>query len=198
MIKLKSLLLERIDYLETAKSLVKAYKLKSNVRNWHPYENYRELYACNSQLGGGVLLTESHEIDLIMWIFGKPNEIKSKVYQKISFGLDVEDSANLDLFYDNYKINFSLDFMSESSERIIEIKGEKASIVLDIDNQFMRINTSIKDSYVHKKNIDNEKLFEIQFMHFMNTKSNNLNYKQSLIDNITFIDECKKNPYIQC
>ncbi len=173
-------------------------KLKSNVRNWHPYENYRELYACNSQLGGGVLLTESHEIDLIMWIFGKPNEIKSKVYQKISFGLDVEDSANLDLFYDNYKINFSLDFMSESSERIIEIKGEKASIVLDIDNQFMRINTSIKDSYVHKKNIDNEKLFEIQFMHFMNTKSNNLNYKQSLIDNITFIDECKKNPYIQC
>ena len=32
MIKLKSLLLERIDYLETAKSLVKAYKLKSNVR----------------------------------------------------------------------------------------------------------------------------------------------------------------------
>ena len=32
MIKLKSLLLERIDYLETAKSLVKAYKLKSKVR----------------------------------------------------------------------------------------------------------------------------------------------------------------------
>jgi len=32
MIKLKSLLLERLDYLETAKSLVKAYKLKSKVR----------------------------------------------------------------------------------------------------------------------------------------------------------------------
>jgi len=32
MIKLKSLLFERVDYLETARSLVKAYKLKSKVR----------------------------------------------------------------------------------------------------------------------------------------------------------------------
>ena len=133
-----------------------------------------------------------------MWIFGKPKKINSKVYQNTSFGLDVEDSAILDLFYDKYKINFSLDFMSESSERIIELKGEKATIILDIDNQLMRVNSGKKKSYVYKKDIDNEKLFEIQFKYFMNTKSNELNYKQSLIDNIAFIDECKKNTYIQC
>ena len=172
-------------------------KLNSNVKNWHPYEDYRELYACNNRLGGGVLLTESHEIDLMMWIFGKPKKIKSKVFQKISLGLDVEDSAVIDLFYDKYKMKFNLDFMSKTSERIIEIKGEKASIILDIDNQSMKINPDKKKSYIHKKNINNEKLFEMQLMYFINSKLNNLNYQQSLIDNIALIDECKKNAYIQ-
>ena len=97
--------------------------LKSNVKNWHPYEDYKELYACNSQLGGGVLLTESHEIDLILWIFGQPDKIRSKLYQKKNLDLDVEDSAILELYYKKFNVRFKLDFMSELLERKIEIKG---------------------------------------------------------------------------
>ena len=42
MIKLSQLLLERIDYLETAKSIVKKYKLKSKVKfgATHDYGDY--------------------------------------------------------------------------------------------------------------------------------------------------------------
>ena len=42
MIKLSQLLLERIDYLETAKSIVKKYKLKSKVKfgSKHDYGDY--------------------------------------------------------------------------------------------------------------------------------------------------------------
>ena len=42
MIKLTQILLERIDYLETAKSLVKKYKLKSKVKFGavHDYGDY--------------------------------------------------------------------------------------------------------------------------------------------------------------
>ena len=42
MIKLKSLLVERIDYLQTAQSLVKKYKLKSKVKFGakHDYGDY--------------------------------------------------------------------------------------------------------------------------------------------------------------
>ena len=39
---------------------------------WHPYEDYKQLYACKPDLGGGVLLTEIHELDLCFWYFGLP------------------------------------------------------------------------------------------------------------------------------
>jgi len=39
----------------------------SFVPAWHPYEDFRELYACRADLGGGVLLTEIHEVDLCYW-----------------------------------------------------------------------------------------------------------------------------------
>ena len=38
----------------------------SDVRLWHPYEDFRDLYACRSDLGGGVLYTECHEIAVVL------------------------------------------------------------------------------------------------------------------------------------
>ena len=44
----------------------------SDVRLWHPYEDFRDLYACRSELGGGVLYTECHEIAVVLKILGLP------------------------------------------------------------------------------------------------------------------------------
>ena len=46
------------------------FTVASYIPRWHPYENFLELYACRKELGGGVLLTEIHEIDLAIWYFG--------------------------------------------------------------------------------------------------------------------------------
>ena len=32
--------------------------------------NFKDLYACRKDLGGGILLTESHEINMIIDLFG--------------------------------------------------------------------------------------------------------------------------------
>ena len=47
----------------------------SFVPNWHKYEDFRDLYACNNSLGGGIIYTECHELDIILTLFGYPNEI---------------------------------------------------------------------------------------------------------------------------
>ena len=39
---------------------------------WHPWEDYRQSYASREDLGGGVALTSSHEIDFLTWLFGEP------------------------------------------------------------------------------------------------------------------------------
>ena len=68
--------LKKIKDLVTNKAVGKIvsarFSLTSYVPEWHPYENFKELYACKKGLGGGVLLTEIHEVDLCFWYFGLP------------------------------------------------------------------------------------------------------------------------------
>ena len=37
---------------------------------WHPYEDYRNSYAANRALGGGVLLSQIHEFDYLLLVVG--------------------------------------------------------------------------------------------------------------------------------
>ena len=36
----------------------------SFVPHWHKYEDFRDLYACKNSLGGGIIYTECHELDI--------------------------------------------------------------------------------------------------------------------------------------
>ena len=38
-----------------------------HIEDFHPYEDYRISYAANKELGGGVVLTQIHEIDYFMF-----------------------------------------------------------------------------------------------------------------------------------
>jgi predicted dehydrogenase len=39
--------------------------------NWHPWEDYKLGYAARPELGGGVILTLSHPLDYLRWLFGE-------------------------------------------------------------------------------------------------------------------------------
>ena len=49
----------------------------SYLPDWHPYEDYRRGYAAKKKLGGGVVLTQIHELDYLRWFFGKVSEVRS-------------------------------------------------------------------------------------------------------------------------
>ena len=65
-----------------------------HINDFHPYENYKISYAANKNLGGGVLLTQIHEIDYFLYLF-KSYEIKkiNSVSTKLSnLKINVEDT----------------------------------------------------------------------------------------------------------
>ena len=166
--------------------------VNSYVPSWHPYENYKELYACKSSLGGGVLLTESHEIDLVIWLFGSPKKIKSTLFSKKEHHLDVEDAAKIILEYDHFNISLNLNFMEKVTERSIKIDSETQKIFLDLEAQKLVIedkNGSINEDII---SITNDQLFEKQFNYFMSS-DNDERYIDSLIKNLACIDLCKKS-----
>jgi len=49
----------------------------SHLPDWHPYEDYKKGYAAKKDLGGGVVLTQSHELDYLYWFFGYPETVFS-------------------------------------------------------------------------------------------------------------------------
>ena len=61
--------------------------------DWRPGKDYRATVSARADLGGGVLLELSHELDYLRWIFGDWNWVSSWTGQTSSLEIDVEDTA---------------------------------------------------------------------------------------------------------
>src|SRR5882762_11946682 len=68
--------------------------------HWHKYEDYRQMYASIARLGGGVVLSQIHELDSIYSLFGVPKRIFALGGHLSSLEIDVEDVASSLLDYE--------------------------------------------------------------------------------------------------
>ena len=184
-IKLREIILEnQLGKISNVKISTKSY-----VPDWHPYENFRDLYACRKELGGGVVPTEIHEVDIITWIFGKPEAINVKSSNISDYNLDVEDTASIILYYDNLVINADISFMSKEAQREIIFKGEKGTIKLDLLEQELSVCELNSKEYITTENLQNDQLFDRQLDFFLNDlDSQNNPYLDSIINNSMIIE----------
>ena len=84
----------------------------------------------SSALGGGALLDESHWIDLMLWFFGRPQKLFSKI-DKIS-SLEIETDDNVDMiayFKDHLQVNLHLDLYTRPHEKSIQFVGESGTLI---------------------------------------------------------------------
>ena len=113
------------------------FTVASYIPRWHPYENYLELYACRKELGGGVLLTEIHEIDLAVWYFGMPKSVVCVGGTYSDVGMDVEDTVSLILDYIKFSVQINLTFWQKHHERSFSISGEDGRLYWDQDDDIL-------------------------------------------------------------
>ena len=59
--------------------------------DWHPWEDYRQGYSARADLGGGAVLTFSHELDALCWLAGRARTVTARVAHASSLEIDVED-----------------------------------------------------------------------------------------------------------
>lgn len=110
------------------------FTVYSNVPSWHPYEDWRKLYAVRPELGGGVLLTEIHEIDLAHWFFGMPTSVFCAGGNRSAHALDVEDTVHLTLVYPQMCVQITLCFMHDRPSRRFHVAGTDGDITWDGDD----------------------------------------------------------------
>jgi predicted dehydrogenase len=117
----------------------KILKVHAEVGQYLPTwrdSNYIKSVSANKNLGGGVLLELSHEIDYLTWIFGPIKRIKSHLSKQSDLNIDVEDSANILFSCDtvmNYQVMGSLkmDFIRHDKTRFCEVICENGTLLWD-------------------------------------------------------------------
>ena len=103
---------------------------------WHPYEDYRTSYASQHALGGGVLLTQIHELDYIYWLFGPPRKVFALGGKLSSLDVDVEDvmSILLECVVDGVPVPVQIhqDYVQRPPARTCQIIGDRGKILVDL------------------------------------------------------------------
>ncbi|NQV76926.1 MAG: Gfo/Idh/MocA family oxidoreductase, partial [Lutibacter sp.] len=98
----------------------------SYLPDWHPNEDYTKSYAAIEKLGGGIVLTQIHELDYLYWFFGKPKSIFSVTGKFSDLKLSVDDfSSSIIEFEHKIIAEVHLDFFQGPEFRSCKIKGTK-------------------------------------------------------------------------
>jgi predicted dehydrogenase len=93
--------------------------------DWRPDKDYRETVSARADLGGGVLLELSHELDYLRWIFGEWDWVSAWAGRASSLEIDVEDTALLTIGVEGHQAStqvvgqLALDFVRRDKARTV-------------------------------------------------------------------------------
>jgi len=105
--------------------------------SWRPDSDYRNTVSAQKQLGGGVLLELSHEIDYLLWLFGSVEWVKASLLRQSSLEIDVEDTAHLQLGFEKDSSGrqlvavLNMDFVRHDTTRQCVVIGESGTLRWD-------------------------------------------------------------------
>ena len=140
--------------LEKQKHLIRLVKIYAGqyLPEWRPSRDYRKTYSAHKNLGGGVELDLSHELDYMLWLFGTPiNNLF--IWEDNLSKIDINST---DFFkglykYPNFIVDIELDYFRKKN-RGLEIIGENENII--------NVNFIEKKLKIRDKNIKNTNLFD--------------------------------------
>lgn len=141
------------------------FEAASYVPEWHPWENHRNLYAVKRALGGGVVLTESHELDVACWFFGLPRKVFAVGGAFSGDSGDVEDTASILLDY-GFPVHVQLCFMQRPPSRSCEINGSRGRMLWTGGSSIRLFNGDEWATY-HFDGCARADLFETEARHFL-------------------------------
>lgn len=134
--------------------------------NHHKYENYKKNYVALKKLGGGTALNLSHDIDLIIYLFGKPYKINCKSKNPKIIKTETEKNIEAEFkFKKKSKITLNLSYSSKLEKRIINIEFEKATLKIDLNKNKLIIKNFNK-KVMRKYKIKRNELFLKELIYF--------------------------------
>ena len=143
----------------------------SFLPEWHSYEDYKKSYASRNDLGGGVVLTNIHELDYLYWIFGNVQEVFSITGKFSELKIDVEDLSSILLRFSNDVIaEIHLDYFQKPSARSCKIVGTHGTLYWDSNKNHVLLYDVKKKKWIKKMKLKNYNINEMyldEIKHFI-------------------------------
>ena len=142
---------------------------------WRPKQDYRKNYAAKRAWGGGIILDDIHEFDLLFWLNNFSEVKKAKfIYDKISnLQIETEDICIASFQFKNGVISsVRCDYLQQVPSRNLKVISEKGNLEFDFNL-----------GEVWLKNKKNQRLFSLK------RKNDNPDY----ISEIKYFLACVKN-----
>ena len=132
--------LQRLSELVRGNKIGRILSVRADVGEylpgWHTYEDYRQGYAARRDLGGGVILSQIHELDYLYWLFGMPRSVYTLGGHLSSLEMDVEDTVDIlmECMMDGHPIPISVhqDYIQKPPKRSCEVIGDAGKILMDL------------------------------------------------------------------
>jgi predicted dehydrogenase len=165
--------------------------------DWHPWENYQQGYAARPELGGGVVLTLSHPVDYLHWLFGEVESV-SAFTGRVGLNLPVEDTAEIVLRFASGALgSVHLDYLQRPASHWLEIIGTLGSLRWDNADGVVRLTRlGAQDKAISQQEIYPPEGFERNWMfldemrHFTEVVAGNAEPVCTLQDGIQSLRLC--------
>ena len=103
---------------------------------FHAYEDYRHMHESHQERGGGVILSQIHELDYIYWLFGFPRRVFTIGGHLSRLEIDSEDTASslmeCNIEGKSIPIQLHQDFIQRPPSRTCQIIGDEGKILVDL------------------------------------------------------------------
>lgn len=103
-------------------------EMGSYLPDWHPWEDYRNMYSAKEGVGG-VLLDAIHGINYGRWFFGNEELVTGVLSDDSSLEIETEDTASLITRYKTgIQCEYHFDYVQRTPIKSGQITGEMGSI----------------------------------------------------------------------
>jgi predicted dehydrogenase len=167
--------LRRVEHLLAEGAIGRPLSVRAHwgeyLPSWHPWEDYRLGYSARQDLGGGVILTLSHPLDYLRWLFGEVVEVWALAAKLSDLELQVEDNAEIGLrFASGVLGSLHLDYNQRPPKHNLEIIGSHGSVCwnnTDGETALFRAESEQWEHFPVPEGFERNHLFLAQMEHFL-------------------------------
>lgn len=138
--------------------------------DWRPQSDYRKNVSARKDLGGGVLLELSHDLDYLSWIFGAFKTVFCSTRRSGILDIDVEDNIDaLVSCQSGLLINMHMDFLQRAPTRRCKVVAQNGTLIWDIINNKVTLHAGANQEEViySAPDYNRNEMYLLELNHFV-------------------------------